>query len=626
VIGDIIDKYQIIRKIGEGGMATVYQGRHTSLHRDVAVKIIHPGLAHNERNRQRFAREAKAIEKLDHKNIVKIWDYSGTDFHEDEKPCYIITELVEGLNLAQLMQEYDEIPSEIIALIGIEVCEALSYAHSNGFIHRDIKPDNIMLRKDGAIKLLDFGIARFADEDSLTMTKSLVGSPAFMSPEQAKDEADGELDHRSDLFSLGIVLYQLSTGELPYHGSNPSVVLKNIIDNRRNQAHCVNPEMSIGLSDCIEGLLQTNRDLRLPDAHSVAHTLRQVWTEADLDITDPQWSLHYWLADPVSYKNRLDAHLKRVLLEKGRALMGKGKSLEAQRFLNRLLILDPENDEVFDLLQNMHTGVDIESPKTEVSTWMYAIPAVAIGALVWFFKPEPSQPVVSTQVIAPPVEKETIVELVEANDSTASTKALPNLERPKKRFSAPNLRTLTKRNPGKVNPTNVKVSEPENKAATQQTAVVTTAETKLTEPVKQGTLTVSIPNAWAEIWIDGKKYGRTGQVKPISLDEGNHEVKLINPYSVPHIETISISADQPTHIELRSLKRKPATLIFASTLSPECEVILDKDSAGELGVLKYRLSINTPNIPHDLQLDCPDNVLKKEIGQLTPGSSMPVRF
>ena len=207
--------------------------------------------------------------------------------------------------------------------------------------------------------------------------------------------------------SLGIVLYQLSTGELPYHGSNPSVVLKNIIDNRRTQAHCVNPEMSIGLSDCIEGLLQTNRDLRLPDAQSVAHCLRQVWAEAGLDLNDPQWSLRYWLADPVSYKNRLDAHLKSTLMDKGRVLMNQGKQLEAQRFLNRLLILDPENDEVFDLLQNMHTTV--ESPESnEPSLWIYALPVIAIGALVLLFKPEPTQPVVTTLVSDPPMEKETI--------------------------------------------------------------------------------------------------------------------------------------------------------------------------------------------------------------------------
>ena len=252
MIGDIIDKYQIIKKIGEGGMATVFQGRHTALNRDVAIKIIHPGLAQSERNRQRFAREAKAIERLDHKNIVKIWDYSE-DLESDDgyKSCYIITELVQGLNLNQLMGEQEDIPSEVIALIGIEVCNALSYAHSKGFIHRDIKPDNIMLRTDGAIKLLDFGIARFAEEDSLTLTKSLVGSPAFMSPEQAMDESEGALDHRSDLFSLGIVLFQLVTGELPFQGSNPSIVLKNIIDNRRSQAHCITPQISLTLEDCI---------------------------------------------------------------------------------------------------------------------------------------------------------------------------------------------------------------------------------------------------------------------------------------------------------------------------------------------------------------------------------------
>ena len=342
------------------------------------------------------------------------------------------------------MDEYDDLPSEIIALIGIEVCEALAYAHSLSFIHRDIKPDNIMLRKDGAVKLLDFGIARFAEEDSLTLTKSLVGSPAFMSPEQAKDEVDGELDHRSDLFSLGIVLYQLSTGELPYHGSNPSVVLKNIIDNRRTQAHCVNPEMSIGLSDCIEGLLQTNRDLRLPDAQSVAHCLRQVWAEAGLDLNDPQWSLRYWLADPVSYKNRLDAHLKSTLMEKGRVLMNQGKQLEAQRFLNRLLILDPENDEVFDLLQNMHTTV--ESPESnETSLWIYALPVIAIGALVLLFKPEPTQPVVTTLVSDPPMEKETIVQLTEpATNNDIDASSMPILKQLEKAISRPQSSHTTK--------------------------------------------------------------------------------------------------------------------------------------------------------------------------------------
>ena len=619
MIGDIIDKYQIIKKIGEGGMATVFQGRHTALNRDVAIKIIHPGLAQNERNRKRFAREAKAIEKLDHKNIVKIWDYSE-DLESDDgyKSCYIITELVQGLNLSQLMAEQEEIPSEVIALIGIEVCNALAYAHSKGFIHRDIKPDNIMLRTDGAIKLLDFGIARFAEEDSLTLTKSLVGSPAFMSPEQAMDESEGALDHRSDLFSLGIVLFQLATGELPFQGSNPSIVLKNIIDNRRSQAHSITPQISLTLGDCIEGLLQTNRDLRLPDAQSVAHCLRQVWTEADLDMLEEQWSLRYWLADPISYRNRLNEHLKTVLLHKGQRLTEQGKQLDAQRYLNRLLILDPDNDHVFELLQNMHTGVDTPAIK-QPSIWIYALPLVAIGGIVWGFRPSPPAPVVSVQVSESPQNVETIIQLeekvnptsIEQNGATGSStdleppRELPRLKRQKKRFTN-KIPTIT----GLIKATD-KSSE----------------SSKIDNTVAQsGLLTISIPNAWAEIWIDGKNYGRTGQVKPISLSTGTYELKLVNPYSVAHIESIEIIGDQTTHIEVRSLKRKPARLIFASTLSPECIVQLDNTSMGEIGVLEYQLVIDRPNLPHELALDCPDNTFSKEIGQLTPGSSMPIRF
>ncbi len=621
MIGNILDKYHIIKKIGEGGMATVYQGRHTGLERDVAVKIIHPGLAQNKRNRQRFAREAKAIERLDHKNIVKIWDYSG-DFGADEehKPCYIITELVPGLNLSQLMEEQDEIPSEIVALIGIEVCEALAYAHSHGFIHRDIKPDNIMLRTDGAVKLLDFGIARFAEEDSLTLTKSLVGSPAYMSPEQATDEADGPLDHRSDLFSLGIVLFQLVTGELPYHGSNPSIVLKNIIDNRRAQAHGVAPHMSLMLSDCIESLLQTNRDIRLPDAQSVAQRLRQVWNETGLDMAEEQWSLRYWLSDPVSYKNRLHVHLKDVLLKKGRELTEQGKQLDAQRYLNRLLIIDPDNDEVFDLLQNMHNSVEIDQKK-QMPIWLYAAPLIAIGSGLWFLRPQ-TAPVVSVQISEPLSDQETIIELSDNPSIEKKTeseikitqtvpikipKQLPDLtKRPKKRFSAKKSIPLTQ--------------------ATERSNVDKQTETPEPTAVANGYLTVSIPNAWAEIWIEGVNYGRTGKIKPIELPVGEHEITLINPYSLPHVETIKISPKLSTHLEVRSLKRKPARLIFAASLSPECDVILDGSNVGELGVLKHQLTIDSPNLPHELQLDCPEYRYTKEIGQLTPGSSMPIRF
>ena len=239
--------------------------------------------------------------------------------------------------------------------------------------------------------------------------------------------------------------------------------------------------------------------------------------------------------------------------------MNKGKQLEAQRFLNRLLILDPENDEVFELLQNMHTTAEIPVSQ-ETSLWMYALPVIAIGALILLFKPEPT-----------PTGRHHIGQRStsgKGNDCT--THRTFNKQKRDRCHLDANPQTAKKAFPHSQSSqtSNVKYSIQAQKANVGSNTV--TSDAVIEEPtslVKQGMLTVSIPNAWAEIWIDDVKYGRTGQVKPISLTEGEHEVKLINPYSVPHVETVTISADQPTHIEIRSLKRKPATLIFASTLS-----------------------------------------------------------
>ena len=159
-------------------MATVYRGRHATLDRDVAIKVLHPHLSSSVHNRKRFAREAKAIEHLRHANILEIFDYSGIDASD----CYIVTEFVHGETLTALLQRRGCVVSEVTSLIGIALCRALSYAHAEGVLHRDIKTDNVMLRVDGTVKLMDFGIARFLDETHVTMTGALVGSPAFMSP------------------------------------------------------------------------------------------------------------------------------------------------------------------------------------------------------------------------------------------------------------------------------------------------------------------------------------------------------------------------------------------------------------------------------------------------------------
>ncbi|HCH66108.1 MAG TPA: serine/threonine protein kinase, partial [Deltaproteobacteria bacterium] len=168
----MLDKYEVLRQVGEGGMATVYLGRHTTLGREVAIKVLHPHLSASERNRVRFAREARAIEHLDHEHVLRIYDYSGTETQD----CYIVTEFVDGVTLQQLIAQTRRIPGEVVTLIALELADALGYAHDLSIIHRDLKPENVMVRRDGVVKLMDFGIARFLDEVNLTVTGALVGT------------------------------------------------------------------------------------------------------------------------------------------------------------------------------------------------------------------------------------------------------------------------------------------------------------------------------------------------------------------------------------------------------------------------------------------------------------------
>ncbi|MBT3217582.1 MAG: serine/threonine protein kinase, partial [Proteobacteria bacterium] len=290
MIGSFLDKYEVLQKVGEGGMATVYLGRHSTLDRSVAIKVLHPHLSSSKRNRKRFAREARAIETLRHDNILEIFDYSGTDAMD----CYIITEFVNGETLAELQERVGSLPSEATAIIGLRITQALEYAHSQKVLHRDIKPDNVMVRYDGAIKLMDFGIARFLDGTQVTLTGALVGSPAFMSPEQA---AEMDLDHRSDLFALGTLLYQLVTGQLPFQGSNPSLILKNIIEGNRPAVLELAPNMSATLADIIERLMAPDRDERYSQASDVLEALGCCLVEVSIDPDDPLWNVGAFIDD-----------------------------------------------------------------------------------------------------------------------------------------------------------------------------------------------------------------------------------------------------------------------------------------------------------------------------------------
>ncbi len=211
-LNKIFPQLEIRTLIGLGGMGAVYQARQTALDREVALKLVHAELSQDVAFMERFEREAKTLAKLSHPNIVTIYDFGRTS----DGMAYFIMEYVDGINLRQVIDTKGVDPKESLALIK-SLCGALEYLHGKGIVHRDIKPENILMGEDGVPKLADFGIAKILNDGSygtsLTMTRQVLGSPNYMAPEHI--EAPEQIDHRIDLYSLGIVLYELLTGQLP---------------------------------------------------------------------------------------------------------------------------------------------------------------------------------------------------------------------------------------------------------------------------------------------------------------------------------------------------------------------------------------------------------------------------
>ncbi|MFP4020161.1 MAG: Stk1 family PASTA domain-containing Ser/Thr kinase [Halanaerobium sp.] len=215
------NRYKIIKEIGSGGMAIVYSARDTLLERRVALKMLRPEYKSDDEFIDKFRQEARAVARLSHPNVVSIYDIVV-----DEERIYLVMEIVEGKNLKDLIKEKGKLSIAESLEIARQIAAALSVAHGNQIVHCDIKPHNIILNDDMEVKVTDFGIARAVSNSTVRVTETVVGSAHYFSPEQAKG---GEIKAYSDIYSLGVVLYEMTTGELPFHGDSPiSVALKHI--------------------------------------------------------------------------------------------------------------------------------------------------------------------------------------------------------------------------------------------------------------------------------------------------------------------------------------------------------------------------------------------------------------
>ncbi|WP_199617846.1 Stk1 family PASTA domain-containing Ser/Thr kinase [Paenibacillus alkalitolerans] len=273
-------RYEILERVGGGGMALVYKAHDTLLHRNVAVKVLRQQYVHDEEFVRRFRREAQSAASLSHSNVVSVYDVG-----QEGETHFIVMEYVEGCNLNDIIKEQAPLQVDRAVHIATQICDALGSAHANGIIHRDIKPHNILIGKNGRIKVTDFGIARAATSSSITQTGSVIGSVHYFSPEHAKGVSAGE---KSDLYSLGIVLYQMLTGKLPFLGESPiSVALKHLQEDVE-EPRAVNPMIPQSVENIILKAMRKSPEERYSTAGEMLRDLETCLSPQRLN--EPKWT------------------------------------------------------------------------------------------------------------------------------------------------------------------------------------------------------------------------------------------------------------------------------------------------------------------------------------------------
>jgi serine/threonine-protein kinase len=340
-------RYRIIEEVGQGGMAVVYRACDEKLRREVAVKVLHAHLLAEPESKARLEREARAVAKLNHDGILQIFDYSS----EDAASSYIVTEFIDGQTLKQFLANRKLPVPEMAALIVIALGEALCHAHSLGIIHRDIKPENVMVRKDGVLKLMDFGVAQVVDLERMTVTGQILGSPAYMAPEVL----DGRtLDFRSDVFSVGVMLYQMATGVLPFTGKNPHEVLRRVSEGKFADPRTLNRLVSDQLAKVIARALARKPEDRFPTLLEMVDELRGYTSDAGL--SQPHEELRQYLTAPDEYEKAVVPRLVSALVASGLREQGAKHRAKALELWNRALAFEPDNQAVLTELRRLERG------------------------------------------------------------------------------------------------------------------------------------------------------------------------------------------------------------------------------------------------------------------------------
>ena len=312
-IGENIGPYRIIEQLGQGGMATVFKAYHAALDRYVALKVLHPAFNQDQTFTARFQREARVVAKLEHSNIVPIYDYS-----EHEARPYLVMKYIEGDTLKARLNQGSLKSNEIEDVIN-SIGSALAYAHRQGILHRDIKPSNVMIATDGSMYLADFGLARIAQAGESTMSSdSIMGTPQYISPEQAMGIKD--LDAGTDIYSFGVMLYEMVVGQVPFSADTPFSIIHDHIYTPLPLPMKVNPNVPEPVQRVLLKALAKNRLDRYESVEEMMDAFKGAWTEAGVPMQGTAITMRpggSYKTEPAVVKTQRAEPVKETVADKG---------------------------------------------------------------------------------------------------------------------------------------------------------------------------------------------------------------------------------------------------------------------------------------------------------------------
>ncbi len=381
-----IANYKILEVIGTGGMANIYKAIQLSLDRPVALKIMHQHLSMDEGFVARFEKEAKQAAQLHQENIVSIIDYG-----QGNGDYYIAMEFVDGTNLKQIMEKQKRLPLEICLLVCRQVAEGLKFAHSHNIIHRDIKPANVILSNDGRVMITDFGIAKGGDDLTITATGQMIGSPAYMSPEQA---AGRHVDRRSDIFSLGIILYEIIAGEKPFRGNTYQSMVASIMSHQAESLQKLRVDVNPEIEALVEKAIVKDPPSRFQSAEEFADAIHAQLERFKLPPIKKLISS--FLKNPIKVTEKLRTekisnHMESALYY---LTLGEGRLKDARKEFQEVLRYDKNNKSAKEYLTKLGDRTTLPESRAKtgenrlkvrskhVAAGIVAIPILLIAILI----------------------------------------------------------------------------------------------------------------------------------------------------------------------------------------------------------------------------------------------------